>query len=250
MRRMSDKAYPPIFIPQGNLKYLLLSSGAPSIVRESWFLRKFLFNRFPKSFLYEKAIAWEARLFPHKIRKGALSRIQSYFEEIEPYLPETASRVLDIAAGQGLVDVLLFRHFKNPELAFHLVDKFTLAPKVTFGFQHDAPGYASAVDARELMQINGIKNVTTHIATTNTIDSSLPFDVVISRAGWGFMFPIDTYLEHVHALTRPGGIVITDLRKGVPEAEGQEDALRKKFGNLAVIAEWKKGKRVLLRKQS
>lgn len=239
----------PIRIPDGDLPYLVFQGQADSIHRKSRFLQKILFNRFPRFFTYERVVRWESKVFPGYIRREANIRIPKHFKEIEPYLPKTAQCILDIASGQGMIDILLFRHFQNPDLEIHLLDKFILAPEVTHGFQNDAPGYASAKDAEDLLRANGVKSVYIHFATSDSkIDSQGPFDLIISLAGWGFMFPVEGYLDQIYELMAPNAVVITDLRKGTPQADQQEALVRKKWGNLTIITEWKKGKRVALRK--
>ena len=244
---LQKKGY-EISIPEGNLRYAILQGQAESVYRKSWFLRKFLFYRLPQFFSYEKVVSLEARLFPNRVRKEINLSVQKHFEKIRPYLPKTASRTLDIASGQGFIDVLLFKHFRNEDMEVHLLDKFELASKVTYGMQDDAPAYASAQDAEELMQANGIRNVYIHKAGKNSqTGCSGPFDLIISTGGWGYMFPVNGYLEQVYDLLRPGGIVITNLRKGAREKE-QEALLKSKFGNLSVLFDYGRGKCILLRK--
>ncbi|TPG16046.1 SAM-dependent methyltransferase [Pedococcus bigeumensis] len=150
-------------------------------------------------------------------------------ESLAQVLPETGV-VMDIGCGLGGPDLALARAV--PGLSFVLLDKDEFDDRPHYGFEAEASAYNSLAQTVEFITANGVAP-----ARLETVDiarqpfpAERPVDAVISIMSWGFHYPLSTYLDQVHAVLRPGGVVVVDVRTGT-DAEAE---LRGAFGEDAV----------------
>ena len=171
--------------------------------------------------------------------------MNSEYEDIKAWLPEKCSKSLDIGCGIGGIDVLLHKHYnRDANLQFYLLDKTSVAKNVYYHFEKQAAFYNSLKVAEEFLCCNGTNRQNIHLleATEDCCINAEPgIDLVISLLSWGFHYPISTYISQVHDIIRPGGHVITDIRKGT----AGEKELADKFSKLQVISTAPKRLRVL-----
>lgn len=144
------------------------------------------------------------------------------------------------------IDALLYRHYGGRADLYLLDRTQTDGAAFTYGMGAVERFYNALGLARGLLVANGVPaaQITLLEAVPGfTLPPELRFDLVISLISWGYHYPVETYLDQVHAALNPGGHLILDVRKG----HGGEDALRRKFGALHIIHEDSKQARCLLR---
>lgn len=151
------------------------------------------------------------------------------------YLPIECSSILDIGAGLGGIDIILSRHYGGtPKIT--LLDGEADAPKMelhrkTFGHREVA---------RRFHKDNGQANF--DYVSPQTELTPRPVDLTISTGAWCFHFPPEEYLDFVMKCMRPGGVLITDVRKDKPQ---WLETLSKKLVFAGTIAEQKKRDRLV-----
>lgn len=163
--------------------------------------------------------------------------MQRLFYNIEPCLPLKLTSVLDIGAGLGGIDVMIYR--AHPNAVFTLMDKDgDYGSKVGW---HDEVGdfgvYNSFEETGKFMQANNMPSGS--VILTSTIPEQT-FDIVFSFLSWGFHYPVDTYLEEVRRKTTS---LIIDVRKET----GGLDVLEQAWPTVEIIADCKKHHRVWCR---
>lgn len=189
------------------------------------------------------AVAVEAKLRKQRIKQLFNEDFAREFASIRPALPQPCAAILDIGCGVGGIDVLLSRHYATNPPAFHLLDK-TQVDRIHYGFEKRGAFYNSLDVAREVLMLNGVAGdriKLMHATDDNRIEMSGPVDLVISLISWGFHYPVETYLDRVHELLRPGGHLVLDVRNGT---DG-EAAIRNKFASVQPIEVTEKYTRIL-----
>jgi SAM-dependent methyltransferase len=158
------------------------------------------------------------------------------FLSILPFLPATADRIMDVGSGMGGIDILLARHFKQPEV--WLLDGDDDSPVMT----HHWETFNCMRTARQFQQQNGVASVVS--ISPGTEVQAAPCDLIISFQAWCFHFTPDVYLDYVKACCKPGTILILDVRKGYI---WWRKSLRAAFEELAVPIQSEKFDRVVFR---
>jgi SAM-dependent methyltransferase len=176
------------------------------------------------------------------------------YEEIKPYLPERASRILDIGCGIAGIDVLLYAAYKergDPDL--YLLDRSEMSVGGSGGryrFKDSDRFYNSLAETEKLMLANGIRRERVHlldVPADSRIAMDEPCDLIISLISWGYHYPLSTYMDQVAGrLLKPGGKLILDLRKR--QADEDSQAMLARFAIVQTISEDKKRRRVALTK--
>lgn len=132
------------------------------------------------------------------------------FEMIKPFLPKECRTILDVGAGLGGIDVLLSKWFNSPKI--YLFDRDYESPKVVYGYERGEAFYNSFDATESLMGANKIKNYEM-ISTENGFPDLKDIDLVISILSWGYHYKIETYLDEVFNVLKPGGRLIIDIRE-------------------------------------
>jgi len=177
-------------------------------------------------------------------RRGTIERLYEAeladeFSRLQPHLPTSCRRVLDIGCGLGGIDAWIYHACGRPKLC--LLDREGRSA-VFYGFRADAASYNSLALARRLLEMNGV--AAEHITTIDVDSEPLPrdhrFDLVISLLSWGFHYPLDTYLDYVKAQLADDGAVIVDTRRDT----GGYDTLSSHFEQVTVVDETAKLQRL------
>lgn len=177
---------------------------------------------------------------------------KAYVSNVLPYVPEGCANILDVGCGIGLVPLLIHNFLQAEKPMLYLFDQsvdmkgVTSADIAPTGFNETYKFTASLEITKQFLLLNGVeeKNIVLCEVGAWSIDSSGPFDFVISRKSWGFHYPIDEYLNAVSKRLSPTGVVITDVRRGQGGIEKMEAVL----SDVMVISEEKKSDLVLGRK--
>lgn len=222
-----------INIPNKAVKYILFQRTAYLVYQNNRFLNS-LAIRIP--FLsYNNMVSLEAWLFKNRVKRLFSGDMEREYESIKKILPENSSSVLDIGCGVAGIDVMLASHYEKlgKNVDFYLLDKTELNKKIFYGLEKIAAYYNSLEVSRDLLKANGVSNERIHTqeATGSPIFPGKKFDLVVSLISWGFHYPVETYLDEVYALLKPGGKLIIDVRKG----SGGEKLIEQKFGNIEFI---------------
>ena len=147
-------------------------------------------------------------------------------------MPPEPGHILDVGCGFGGLALVLALHY-GPGPAFHLVEQRAIP-----GGEFSRPDAgAAALDAlacaRQFLLANGVAD-----ECVRTIASDQPerlddrrYDLVLSFRAWGYVFPIETYLERVLARLAPGARLIVDMHK----ARGGLAALQKHLPTARLI---------------
>jgi SAM-dependent methyltransferase len=237
-----------IKIPDKAVKYILFQRTEYLIYQNNKWLNKIVI-RIP--FLtYNHMVLFEAWFFKSRIKRLFSEDMECEYESIRKSLPENPASVLDIGCGVAGIDVMLIRHYEKEgkKVNFYLLDKTELNKKVFYGLEKTAAYYNSLDVARDFLIANGAskENIHTQEVAGNPIFQGKQFDLVISLISWGFHYPVETYLDEVYDLLKPGGKLIIDVRKG----SGGEKLIEDKFNsNLIVIKDAKKRQRFLIEKK-
>lgn len=153
-----------------------------------------------------------------------LADTMGQIEKLSPF----PSHVLDIGSGLGGIDVLLVRRY-----ACHvtLIDGEYTTPQSPI--KHDVPFCSRhAVDA--FMEDNEIERASYDYCNPAVLASG-PFDLVLSLRSWLFHYGPEQYLDYVAAETKPGSLLIADVRLG------KEDWLAKLHTHFAQLATIERG---------
>ena len=189
-------------------------------------------------FVYLKSILYAA-----EVRELFTRDMRAEFDAIRPFLPSTASAILDIGSGVGGVDVFLGEYYKN-EVDIYLLDKTAVDRRVFYKFESRGSFYNDMSLAQELLVQNGMPRERIHLQEAtddNRILFEARFDVVLSLISWGFHYPVGTYLPAVYSALKPGGVLLLDVRAGT---DGEKE-IERVFGNCEIIS--RRGKIVKIR---
>ena len=230
-----------IDVPDKALSYVLLQrTGYLAIPRTMVY--RMLAKVWPWK-LMNVVVPIEAALRKQRIRQLFNDDFAREFASIASALPRLCSAILDIGCGVGGIDVLLARYYADARPMFYLLDKTQVDP-IHYGFEKRGAFYNSLDVAREVLMLNGVAGERIklmHATDDNRIEMAGPVDLAISLISWGFHYPVETYLNRVHALLRPGGHLILDVRKST----GGEEAIRSKFPSVRPLQETEKYNRFL-----
>ena len=184
-----------------------------------------------KSNLDARANAYNLRAFAGAFGEAG-PILPHYFAEwvyddylsLRPHLPPGPSEILDVGCGFGGLALVLALHYgRGP--AFHLVEQRSIP-----GSEFSRPDAgAAALDplacARQLLLANGVSEGCVRLIASDQPErlDDTDYDLVLSLRAWGYVFPIETYLERVLACLAPGARLILDMHK----ARGGLAALQK-----------------------
>jgi len=174
------------------------------------FLRRFL--------SYKSLVSIEAFLAPERIIREYDQVNRGWWEEIKPYLPQRAGRVLDIGCGLGGIDELAYGHFSQTgPVELYLADQDYVSEVVTYDFAEESAAYNSLALTRAFLAGRGVDQEAIH--TVDVDKAGLPeevsFDLILSFLSWGFHFPVETYLDYAKSHLEPGGVLLLDTRTGL-----------------------------------
>lgn len=195
-----------------------------------------------------------------KIQRGAISDISNDREAWErayrrclladmgtmlPWLPERCGAILDVGSGLGGINILLSRHYGEPEI--WLLDGEADEPVVK---AHDQPFNDMDVAFRFLdsndTAMTGYFNIgaTFEIGLRDLAKAAVGLDLVISLQAWCFHFQPRGYLAFLKRSMSPGATLILDVRR---DRDDWRDQLREAFTEVGIAHGATKFERVVFR---
>ncbi len=234
-------------IPDNAVKYILFQRTEYLIYQNNRWLNSIII-RIP--FLtYNRMVLLESWLFTSRIKRLFKGDMEREYESVKSNLPENPSAILDVGCGVAGIDILLARHYQEQgkPVDFYLLDKTEINDKVYYGLEKTASYYNSLNIARDFLMANGVQGERIHTqeVTGSPIFPGIRFDLVLSLISWGFHYPVETYLDEVYTILKPGGELIIDIRKG---SDGEMRIEQRFNTRLIAIKEAQKHRRFLVRK--
>lgn len=135
-------------------------------------------------------------------------RLLRSFDDVRQHLDFfDLTSILDIGCGLGGMDILIAQEFGVKNI--HLLDGEGEGKKLNrYSETETVPWYDVRI-GKSLVEANVSANVYAHTKVTD-----INVNAIFSFRSWGHHFPVDCYLGLVRDCLVPGGIVLTDIRKG------------------------------------
>jgi hypothetical protein len=193
--------------------------------------------------LYNLGVSVETKLYGERIKTFYAKDMDREFESLREHLPLNVRCILDIGCGVAGIDALLHHHFNETAPEVYLLDKSQTEPGVFYGFKSRGAFYNSLEIAHSMLTSNRVPENKIHLVqatSSNEVNIDIQPDLVISLISWAFHYPVETYLERVHAIMEDQGCLIIDVRKGTDGFERLSD----KFNRVDVIVDEQKYLRV------
>ena len=229
-------------LPRSTATYILLQR-TKYLKLQNTALFRFL-RKIRPSFDHASLARVEAFWRGKAIRDIYLEDMRMEYESIRDSLPTICHSILDIGCGMAGIDNFLNRHYQDSEVSFFLLDKTKIEDMVYYSFEEKGAFYNSLEIASLTLAGNGVSpdRITLLEANDrNEIPLNSRMDLVISLLSWGFHYPVQTYLERVHELLVPGGVLILDVRKGTDGLA----KVQRTFGKCEILLDEIKYHRVL-----
>lgn len=156
-------------------------------------------------------------------------RLADLYASVRSHLPTRCSKILDVGAGMGGINVLFCRHYDGLPIV-SLIDGEAEPPQLGL---HRRP-FSSREVAWDFLRANGV--------VPGPIDDYTRFDLVVSFGAWCFHFPPSEYLDFVLRHSRQDTVFILEVRR---EQRTWHAELERGLRRVAVIAESKKWQRIV-----
>jgi SAM-dependent methyltransferase len=143
---------------------------------------------------------------------------------ISNYLPADASSVLDIGCGLGLIDLAIYKHYKD-NCKLYLLDKTNSIDENTSvrGFNQKYIFYNSLDSTKTTLADNGVllQDINTFEVSDEAVEelSNRQFDIILSLLSCGWHYPIETYVNLIKKSLKPEGLLILDIRHDTGQLE-------------------------------
>lgn len=183
-----------------------------------------------KELLFFQAVPRDNRTIDDIDEDARIAKLKRRFEYTLNPLLETLAKlpvgatILDIGAGNSLIDVIINAKFLDKKFKFILVDEDnTYPPKDPSNefYKNDYTTYNDWFFIEKLVEVNNmdINSFTKKLPEADWSDT--PVDLVISSASWGWHYPIDTYLNKTHTVLKDSGYLY------ISEVLNVDDSLEK-----------------------
>ena len=168
------------------------------------------------------------------------------FDSIQKAIPRRSAgqiNILDIGAGMGGIDVLLYHYYNEMGVSprIHALDKDNVDASIRYGYSAKPSAYNQRVRTTKFFLLNGIPPE--HMASITEYPALTKFDLVISLISCGFHYPVSAYLKAIENTIHPKTVLIFDIRK----KSGQFDQLHDTFNWVNCLQITEKYKRVVCR---
>lgn len=170
-------------------------------------------------------------------------QIQKEYLEMREYLPTSVESILDIGCGLAGIDILLSKHYGQPEL--FLMDNSEIDKNIYYGFKEKGACYNSFEETEKLMKVNYIKNYNLIDIKEQRLPVFKKMDLVISLLSCGYHYPINEYLDYINTILSKNGALILDIREW---SDGIE-IIKEVLPNITEISHYNKSIRIIARRK-
>ncbi len=170
-------------------------------------------------------------------------QIQKEYLEMREYLPTGVESILDIGCGLAGIDILLSKHYGQPEL--FLMDNSEIDKNIYYGFKEKGACYNSFEETEKLMKVNYIKNYNLIDIKEQRLPVFKKMDLVISLLSCGYHYPINEYLDYINTILSKNGALILDIREW---SDGIE-IIKEVLPNITEISHYNKSIRIIARRK-
>jgi SAM-dependent methyltransferase len=157
------------------------------------------------------------------------------------FLPTIVESILDIGCGLAGIDILLSKHYNQPEL--FLLDNSEVSEKVVYGYDRCREYYSSFEATEALLKANYIKNYNLIDIKSNSLPMFEKIDFVISLLSCGYHYPVTEYLGYIKTILSETGSLIIDIRE---DTDGIH-IVKKLFPEIREISHYNKSIRICAR---
>jgi hypothetical protein len=182
-------------------------------------------QRGKESHLLGDRAAWEAAYRANLI---------ALYGNIAPFLPKTCRAMIDVGAGMGGIDALIYQRYGGCKIG--LIDGRADAPVV----RRHAETFSSFDAARNFLEANGVRPDDVGLPGNSML--SPMSDLVVSFAAWCFHFGPSKYLQQIRREIGRGATLILELRKAHRDWRAE---LEDVFGAGVLIAAGEKFERLV-----
>ncbi len=165
--------------------------------------------------------------------------IENEFLEMRDFLPTLVESILDIGCGLGAIDILLSKHYGQPEL--FLMDNSEIDKNIYYGFEEKGACYNSFEETEKLMKVNYIKNYNLIDIKGQRLPVFEKIDLVISLLSCGYHYSVKEYLDYINTILSKNGALILDIREW---SDGIE-IIKEVFPNVKEISHYNKSIRII-----
>lgn len=133
------------------------------------------------------------------------------FQQIGNFIEPKSKKILNIGAGIGFLDILLANAL-NP-LGYCLVELDKLSGQTEIDGQKNK--FSEIIFPYQLLK----KNISSYnlenlfFSTPDKLVREMQFDLVISIRSWGFLYPINFYIEYLSLVTNKSTLFIADIHQ-------------------------------------
>ena len=168
--------------------------------------------------------------------------------ELRPLLPANPKRILNIGGGIALLEGLLRQHFRDRPTPQYVLVELERMERID---HHDGSmmplGQPIPVldTARKFAEANEFSHFTTVSSTDVDSFRGHQFDCIMSLRSWSYLYALDAYLDLVHHILAPEGVLILDVSR----RNDDEDRLGEYFKFSEVICEYQTFRRIAFRRK-
>jgi hypothetical protein len=173
-------------------------------------------SQYKEILTYQAVPISQAGMRGTNIEDAIKAKLKSRFEFTLAHLIDTLEKlppgatIVDIGAGNSLVDILINAKFSDKKFKFILVDGDKTYPLTNPSsnnsfYQKDYATYNDWFFLKKIVELNNMDNESFVTKVPNETWSTDSVDLVLSTASWGWHYPVDTYSAKVHAMLKDGG---------------------------------------------
>lgn len=168
------------------------------------------------------------------------------FDALQPHLPVTCRYIMDIGSGMARLPARIAQFVgttTEPPVTVYLMDgeaHVERTDKERTGYRTTIMGpWADGREGLETLCVLAPRANGVFVPANPQWQSPHPLDLVTSFRSWAHHYPVSVYLQMVSRSLRPGGILITDVRKRTNGIAELEAAGFKQISDSIELDSWK-----------
>ena len=152
------------------------------------------------------------------IEKRITIRINDLIPTLETLEPN--SIILDLGAGNSILDLTICKLFPKKNFQFILVDDGNSYPsqKTDQFYGSDYKPYNNWTFVEKSIELNQFSKENFSFKNLNDFNDTIKVNLAMSNSAWGFHFPIDLYLEKISNSLKPNGFLYVNPVLNIDQA--------------------------------